>query len=160
MSMNVEAIPNPKKDKWVPWYFVLFFAVIALLDGIFVYLAVSTQTGLVTEHAYEKGLAYDALLEKAAQQPDIKQVFSYKDGVMRWALKTEDNAAIKNAVVEGQVIRPVQDGYDFNVTFKDQGGGIYEAKPSMPLPGLWEVELSVTWNNNQTFQTKQEFMVP
>lgn len=47
-----------KSGRWVLLWFLGFFGVIILLDSIFVYLAVNTRTGLVTEHAYEKGLAH------------------------------------------------------------------------------------------------------
>jgi len=53
------------KDKLIPWYFVIFFLVLFIVDGIFVYLATSTHTGVVTENAYEKGLRYNEVIERA-----------------------------------------------------------------------------------------------
>lgn len=63
-------------DSYIPLYFVLAFLVVFAVNGIFVYLAVSTNHGVVTENAYEKGLDYDRIVievrkQKAAQQsPD------------------------------------------------------------------------------------------
>lgn len=149
-------IPHPK-DKWIPWYFVIFFAVIAILDGVFVYMAVSTQTGLVTEQAYEKGLAFDDILATARSQPDIQQDISYIGGVLRWKMAEKEGRPITNAAVSAQIIRPVQDGHDFAITLEHKGKGVYEATPTLPLPGLWQAKLSGKWNNKQ-YQRAYEFI--
>lgn len=144
------AIKNPK-DKWIPRYFVMFFAVIAVLDGIFVYMAVSTQTGVVTEQPYEKGLAFNETLAEARAQPDLEHHASYTDGTLRWKLP------LTQAVVTASIVRPVQDGYDFDVELKHKGGGVYEARPDTPLPGAWTAKLKATWDN-QKFQTSHDFI--
>lgn len=150
----VEAIssPNPK-DKWIPRYFFMFFVVVALLDGIFVYMAVSTQTGIVTENPYKKGLAYNQTLEKARAQPILNHKVSYADGILRWVLP------LTKASVTASIRRPVQDGYDFDITLRHKGDGVYEAKPALPLPGAWTAELKATWDSKQ-FQTSHAFIAP
>ena len=154
------AVKNPMKspkDKWIPWCFVIFFAVIAILDGIFVYMAVSTQTGVVTEHAYEKGLAYNDVLAEAASQPDWQQIASFEDGILIWQLADEKGAPITNAAVTARIKRPVQDGYDFDITLIHTNNGMYKAPLDLPLYGRWQANLSSTWNE-QTFRTKLTFM--
>ncbi len=146
-----QAIQNPK-DKWIPRYFVMFFAVIALLDGIFVYTAISTQTGVVTKHPYEKGIAFNETLAKAKAQPHISHKTTYHDGVLRLKLP------IETASVTASIIRPVQDGYDFDIKLAHIGDGIYEATIDTPLKGAWTAKLKATWNDNQ-FQTSHDFIV-
>ncbi len=148
--MDTAAVKHPK-DKWIPRYFVMFFAVIAVLDGIFVYLAVSTQTGIVTEQPYEKGLAFNKTLEEARAQPDLEHQASYTEGILRWILPLEQ------ASVTASIIRPVQDGYDFSVALKHVGNGVYEVKPELPFPGAWTAKLKATWDN-QKFQTSYDFI--
>lgn len=154
-SMNT-AFKNPK-DKWIPWYFVMFFTAIALLDGIFVYLAVSTQTGVVTEHAYEKGLAYNHVLEEALAQPDWQQAATFKDGTLIWTLADENGTPITDAVVTAHINRPVQDGYDFDITLVHTNNGEYRTPLDLPLLGQWQANLSSTWKD-KTFRTKLTFM--
>ena len=145
-----QAIKNPK-DKWIPRYFFIFFAVIAILDGIFVYIAVSTQTGVVIDQPYEKGLAFNQTLKRAKEQPKLDHKASYKSGVLRWQLP------LTQASVSASIRRPVQKGYDFDITLKHMGGGLYAASPKMPLQGAWVAKLKATWNNKQ-FQTTHEFI--
>lgn len=145
------------KDKWIPWYFVAFFAVIALLDGIFVYIAVNTHTGVVTEQAYEKGLAFNETLDKAKAQPELNEAVSYKSGILRWKLADNRGHPITNAAASAKIIRPVQEGHDFDINLTHKGNGIYEAVPTLPLPGLWTAKLSSTWNDKH-YQTTHQFI--
>lgn len=155
-DMNIAAVKNPK-DRWIPWYFVIFFTVIAVLDGIFVYMAISTQTGLVTEHAYEKGLAYNQILQEARAQPAIQQKAGYEAGILRWQLADAQGVPITNARVSAHIKRPVQEGYDFDINLEHQGGGVYEAKVEPPLRGLWQAGLNSAWDD-QRFHTSLNFL--
>ena len=57
-----------KRDRIIPLYFVAFFVFIAIMDGIFVYLATTTHSGVVTENAYQKGLNYNQYITAYDQQ--------------------------------------------------------------------------------------------
>ncbi|MCF8495569.1 MAG: FixH family protein [Alphaproteobacteria bacterium] len=153
-----------KSDKWIPWYFVLFFLVIALLDTIFVTVAIKTQTGVVTEHAYEKGLAYEKILDKAAAQAQlgITQKAKYTDGTISWKL-SQKNAPLNNAKIMVHFVRPVQDGHDFSIKLNDRGNGLYEARPDFPLPGLWMARLKAQWQDRSQqmqYNTALELIAP
>jgi nitrogen fixation protein FixH len=50
-----------------------FFGVCMAVNGFFVYIAVTTNWGVVDENAYQTGLHYNALLEEARKQKDEKQ---------------------------------------------------------------------------------------
>ncbi len=58
---------TPLKDRLIPWYFVMAFLVVFAVNGVFIYLATSTHPDVVTENAYEKGLAYDRIVEEVRQ---------------------------------------------------------------------------------------------
>lgn len=156
MSMDTERVKDPR-DKWIPIYFVIFFAVIACVNGAFVYVAVSTHTGVVMDRPYAKGLAYNQVLTKAKAQPKINQSVVYDDGILRWTMKDEIGNPLTHVIVRAKIIRSVQDGYDFEITLTHMGGGIYEATPDLPMNGLWHVKLSGIWDNKQ-YQTTHDFI--
>ena len=143
--------------KFVAWCFISFFALIVVVNGIFAYKAVTTLPGVVTKNAYEKGLAYNDMLEKARSQPKISQQVSYDDGALRWELIDKQGAFIINAVVDARIIRPIKDGNDFDIGLKHMGEGVYEAEISLPFKGLWEARLSSKWDNKQ-YQTSYQFI--
>jgi nitrogen fixation protein FixH len=148
--------PQKNKDRVILYWFLAFFGTFMILDGIFVYLAVSTQTGLVTEKAYEKGLAYNQTLEEAKNQPDIIDEVSYENGILQWVLIDKQNQALK-AVTKATFFRPVQAGYDFTVPLEQKDAGVYEIKPDLPLKGLWSVRLEAQWDN-KTYKTTVELV--
>ena len=156
-----------KRDKWIPWYFVAFFVAIAIIDGAFVTIAIKSQTGVVTERAYEKGLAYNDILSEAAAQKDlgVEGMAEFKNDEIIWSLADKDGKPLDGVAATAHFYRPAQDGYDFKVELKVQGGGVYSARPKFPLPGRWTARLEATWQDtlsqqNQRYQAKLELIAP
>ncbi len=162
VEAKIETDGMRKSDKWIPWYFVLFFVVLALLDGTFVYLAVSSHTGVVTEQAYEKGLAYNDLLQRAEEQAQTalkqKVLYSQENGILRWTLHDKNGAPLEQAVVTAHIIRPVQDGYDFDIVLLHKGEGVYEVPVKTPLIGQWVAKLEAQWDTHR-YQITHQFVV-
>ncbi len=149
----------PQNGRFVLFCFLFFFFTVGAVDAFFVYTALNTNTGLVTEHSYEKGLAYNKLLDKAKSQPVISEKATYENGIFQWKISNTQEGPIQNADVAVKFVRPVKDGYDFETTLRDKNDGTYEQNVDFPLPGLWIAKMSAQWNN-QTYQTSHEFMVP
>lgn len=140
------------KDKYILFAFLAFFGVVFIVDSIFIYTAITTQTGVVSEKAYEKGLKYNETLYEAISQPKVDDKVSFNDGVLRWDL------SVDNAKVVARIIRPIQDGHDFDIVLNPVANGVYEAVLTLPFNGLWEAKLSSTWNN-KTYKTTHQFIV-
>jgi len=62
-------------------------------------------------------------------------------------LSDKEGAALEGAAVIAKLTRPVQDGYDFEISLNDRGGGVYSAPAEFPLPGQWNVRIFVTWQD-------------
>jgi len=54
--------------RWIPWSFAGALGVVVMVNGALAYLAVSSSTGLVTEHPFESGNGYNRVLAAAAAQ--------------------------------------------------------------------------------------------
>lgn len=155
----MEEQKSKKNDNRIILYcFIGFFATFMILDSIFVYLAVSTQTGVVTEQPYEKGLDYNNTLAEAKNQPVINDEVSYKDGILTWVIKDNHNMPV-NGHAKATFFRPVQEGYDFMVPLESKGHGVYEIKPDLPLKGLWSVRLQGQWNS-KIYKTSFKLIYP
>jgi nitrogen fixation protein FixH len=157
--MNDENAPakSRKDGKRILICFLAFFGLICVIDGIFVYTAITTQTGVVTEQPYEKGLAFNKQLDEARAQPSMRENITFADNVLRWTLQDENGVPVRGAQVHGEIVRPVQEGYDFAITLTEAGGGIYETTLDLPLKGLWVAKLNGQWNST-TYKTSHEFM--
>ena len=159
---TMTSTPDTKRiDKYIPWMFVAFFLVIAAVDAVFVTLAIKTNTGLVTESAYEKGLDYNATLEAAAKQAALgwQSSISYENGQIALTLKNKAGEALTGAKVRAHIIRPVTSGYDTDIELVDQGRGVYVASYAFPLKGQWQVHAFASVNG-QDYQTSSTLTVP
>ena len=113
-----ESLPRPS-DKWIPWYIVAFFVLLVSTIVPMGILAVRTNTGVITDNAYEKGLAYNHDLAASAQQEqlgwhtDLNATRS-SDGQTDITARATDGtgAAIKDATVNLLIQRPTQSGMD------------------------------------------------
>lgn len=146
-----------KKDRWIPWYFVGFFAIIAVMDGIFVYLATDTHTGVVTEQAYQKGLNYNETVAAVEAQEALgwSSIIDYQsDGEFVFTL-SEGEQPLAGAEIIAEFTRPTHNGVDFSVPLLESGAGAYRAPVEFPLDGIWDVRVYVTWNQQQYQQTER-----
>ncbi|MCH2038403.1 MAG: FixH family protein [Rickettsiales bacterium] len=80
-----------RRDKLIPWYFVMFFVFLAIVDGTFVTIATSTHRGLVTDNAYEKGLNYNETISAYDAQKNLNwdSTLHYEQPLLTFALKDE-----------------------------------------------------------------------
>ncbi|HAJ89992.1 MAG TPA: hypothetical protein DCM27_03100 [Rhodospirillaceae bacterium] len=60
--------PPPQDGKRVLLALVSFFVVFASVDAFFVYKAISTLPGVVSENAYEIGLNYNKIIAEAKKR--------------------------------------------------------------------------------------------
>jgi nitrogen fixation protein FixH len=70
MTIILEKVESEKtqsrKDGFlVLWSLLAFFAVFSSVNAFFVYKAVTTNTGVVVENAFEQGVHYNDIIAKA-----------------------------------------------------------------------------------------------
>lgn len=149
-----------KTDKWIPWYFVAFFVALAIIDGIFVTIALSTHTGVVSERAYQDGVEYNKTIEAAESQEKLgwQSEVEISGETLNISLKDKNGKAIKDAKVTAYFMRQSQDGYDFSSIIGANAEGMYSKHIDFPLKGLWDVRILATWNQQQ-YQRSKEIVV-
>jgi len=153
-------MPPKPSDRFIPYYFVVFFVLLAALLFWFVDLAVSTNTGVVTDNAYNKGLEYNKTIAKAEQQEKLGWRPSIKlDGKdFTFSLLDKNSKPISEAKVVARFIRPTQDGFDKDFTLTNEGEGQYKAKLDLALQGVWDVTVKAVANDQQ-FQYSQRIIL-
>ena len=128
-------------DRYIPWLFVAFFGVVFAANGALVAVAVESFTGLSTEGAYQKGLAYNRTLAEAAAQEKLgwalaADASALKRGAGRITvtLRAHDGAPLTGAHLEARFIRPTVAGADTDLRLSETAAGFYEGDPALPLP--------------------------
>ncbi len=142
----------PLDGKRVFFYFLLFFGIVAAVNAAMVTIAVRTNTGIVTEHPYEKGVAYNRTVEAEEKQEELgwKGKIEYKNGVISFLLHDKDNAVIEPERATASISRPTQAGMDFTVELKGA-----ETQVAFPAKGLWEVRIDTLYKGEHYQQSKR-----
>ena len=157
---RIQQLPHPKSgprpsDRWIPWYFVAFFAVVVGALVIFAWIAVTTEPGLVTKDAYQKGLNYDQIIaasDAAAEIPWQASIAVQRQGdSVNLAVTIHDdrNSPITDVDVEAWWIRPTQDKQDQHWKMTEQNKGLFVANGSLPMKGAWDVHITAAMGKQQ-----------
>ena len=136
----------PPRDLWVPWLIVAGFVLVTLVNGILVYFAVSSFTGLQTEGHYQRGLDYNEVLADERTQDALGWTVGIDfqatgGGRTRLSVRAADKAGepLNDAGVTVRLVRPVQAGHDMDVTLAAADDGLYAADVELPLRGQWDI---------------------
>jgi nitrogen fixation protein FixH len=134
---------------WIPWVFAGGFGLVVAANGALVWLASSTFNGLVTENAYQEGLAYNRTLDEAEHQArlawSIAPAFA-SEGSLVGRLDLEASTALGpliGANALARLVRPTQARHDFDVVLSPSAAGRYGARIVFPLPGVWDAHITL-----------------
>ncbi len=144
--------------------FIAAFAIVASVDAVFVWQAVSTFSGLAGEDGYRKGLAYNSTLAQAAEQKRLgwHARLSVSNGsVLQLALTDATGVPLNGFTVAGTFERPAASQFDRLLTFAPAGFGRYEASISTADRGSWIATLIVTRRGSGiVFRWKERLWLP
>jgi nitrogen fixation protein FixH len=134
------------------WYFVAFFGFIVAVNALMATLAIRTHSGVVTDHAYEKGLAYNRVVEAETKQEALgwQGTIDYQNGALRFTLRDRDQNMLTPDHITASFTRPTQSGLDFNVALKGA-----ETPVVFPARGVWDVRINAQAGDENYQQTKR-----
>ena len=119
-----------------------FFGVMLAVNGVFLYAATSTFSGVSTEDAYRKGLAYNQTLAAYRTQTATGWQASASvgaDSVVRLAITKADGLPVDGLAFTGRVSRPAMAAQDRAVIFRGKGRGLYVGDTGRLDPGQWDL---------------------
>lgn len=166
MSIHLGNGKTPPRDLWVPWSIVGGFALVILVNGILVYFAVSSFTGLQTQGHYQRGLDYNEVLAGARAQQALGWTVGIEyresaDGRGRLSVQAVDRAGnpLNDAGVTARLVRPVQAGSDMKVKLAAAGDGLYAAEIELPLRGQWDILAQIS-HPSGSYSTAKRIVAP
>ncbi len=152
---------RPVTGKKVFFYFLAFFVAIAAVNAVFITKALKTHSGVVSESAYEDGLAYNDRLHAGRVQEalGLTENLVHENGTLTWTIQDKNGAPLTGAKVTARMIRPLKSGHDYEIEFTQVAKGVYSVPLNAPLSGAWTVKANAQWDTHN-YQTTLEIIAP
>jgi nitrogen fixation protein FixH len=148
---------NERRSGWIPWIFVGGMLIVVLVNGVMVWLALSTFPGLTTTQSYDRGRAYNQVLAEAARQDALgwSARVSLREGRIAFAVTDGEGRAVEG-VLQAHLMRPLE-GTRVEL-------GAATAREGFDLPelraGQWDLRGTFTDGHGRHLDIRQRLMIP
>jgi nitrogen fixation protein FixH len=147
--MSPTLLPSARKREGLAGRHVLglllaFFGAVFVVNGALIYEAVRTNSGLVANEPYRKGLHYNARIaadERQAQLGWRDSLDVTREGAVALVLKDGTGQPVAGLKVETVLGRPATNREDLRVALIEVAPGRYEAHTPPLAAGNWVVAL-------------------
>ena len=124
--------------------FLGFFGVIFAVNGYFMYSALSTNTGVVANEPYRKGLAYNNRIAAEERQAALGWTHGIDlgvDGALQFTLADSVGKSVEGLIVVAVVQRPATETFDHKLKLTEAAPGRYTASAGTLDNGNWIVSV-------------------
>lgn len=125
---------------------VAFFGIVFAVNGLLLYHALATHSGIVAQEPYRKGLAYNTRIAADERQAALgwsADVTLEHGGRVALTLAGSDGAAIAARSVVATIGRPTSNREDRRMPLVEVAHGRYTAELGAVEPGAWLVDIEV-----------------
>lgn len=138
------ALPSPwYRERW-PWLLIAGPATVIVAGMVTVWLAISSDDGLVAKDYYKRGLLINKELERANRAVELgieARVRVAADGALEVRLARGGTPYGGTSALEIALARPTKDGTSLAAVLAPQGDGRYAGRTSPLTAGRWLVTL-------------------
>jgi len=129
------------KERW-PWLLMAGPAIVIVAGMTTLWLAISSNDGLVTDDYYKQGLAVNQSMQRDhyAASLGLRADLMRSDQNIRLLLGTESEHALP-AVIKLQLAHPTRAGHDQLIEMSADGPGLYTGKLTTNIMGRWLVSI-------------------
>lgn len=147
----VQAEIDRRRGRFVPWIIAAFYLTFMSTLIAFVVIAYQHPPSEITQEAYEKGLDYNAAIDKGQAQAKLGWTSSLSvDGkTLTFVLKDAAGQGLDGAVARVWFVHPDKAGLDRSMQLVSAGKGRYTAPLALPAPGQWEIHVTAEVKGQQ-----------
>ena len=139
------------------------FVAVAAVNGLMIWYAESSWTGLVSDSSYEQGLGFDRMLAESRAEAALgwQGAIAYDAGAGRLTVTLANQAGepLTGLRLSAQWLRPTREGFDRTVTLTELAPGRYGAAIRLPLPGQWDVRVTVMERGQVRFHAQKRLVI-
>lgn len=159
MSKNIEE--KPTTGWFVVSWIVPLFAVMFVVNGIFVWFAVSTHTGNQTENAYDEGLHYNLILEEAQAQERLgwRVNVAVEQNIIIFSVFDREGYAVEYTDIEVLLFSPMSAERDQVLAAQNIGLGHFSVGYTEQMKGQWQLRLKIS-NDGEHAEFRRKVVLP
>jgi nitrogen fixation protein FixH len=159
--MSLLAARSPRSSI-IPWLFVAGFAIVIAVNGVMIWLALSSFSGLYSDHARDRGLHYNQVVAEQQQRDALGWTvrIDWQAGNHRLQIALSDAAGkpLSDATVSVELIRPAERRAPLGVVVTNLGDGRYGGTVELPARGNWDADIVVEARGKEYAVTKRLFL--
>ena len=150
---------DPRRSRWIPWVFVGGMLVVVLVNGMLIYSALSSFTGLTVSGAYDRGRTYNNVLVEAARQDALGWITSaVLDGERLILTVVNATGAPVSGTLQAQVVRPLESE---RISLPElEGTGRFVLELPELRRGQWELRAVLTAPDGARRDIRHRFTLP
>tara|TARA_R110000787_G_scaffold10415_7_gene35361 strand:- start:6537 stop:7040 length:504 start_codon:yes stop_codon:yes gene_type:complete len=141
--------------------FILFFGVISVVNGIFMYMALHTWPGLTNTQAYKDGIKYNEVLADGERQAALgwQSRVKMSDGLLLIDVTAKDGTPMTGLALDAVISRPL--GSEERVTLRatEVTPGKYQASLVSPVAGRWMIDVTAQSPDATKYRMRHEVLV-
>ena len=146
----------------IPSMFIAGFVIVFAVNGLMIWLAVASFSGLYSDHARDHGINYNAIVadQRARDALGWKVATSWQPDVQRMqlSLAQADGRPLTGARVSLELVRPAEKRALIDVSLTDLGDGQFAAQIDLPVRGNWDLDITVDANGEHFAVTRRVFL--
>lgn len=143
------------------------FAVVFIVNGLLIYNALSSFDGIEVADAYQKGRAYNRVLDAMEAQKalgwraEIDVDDKGRDHEARLAVRFADRAGapLRDLRIVGTFWRPVVGGADQGMAMRETAPGRYEADYRLAYGGNWIARIAAEGPHGEKFAQEERVYI-
>ena len=119
-----------------------FFGIVFVVNATFLFKALSTYSGVVSNEPYRKGLAYNERIAADERQSQLgwrDEISVARDGAILVVLKDAERTPVGGLSITANVGRPTTAQFDRPTALVEGAPGIYAARAGALDEGAWIV---------------------
>jgi nitrogen fixation protein FixH len=155
-------VARPSRISMVPWLFVAGFALVIAVNGVMMWFAIGSFSGLYSDHARARGLRYNEVVAEQRARDALGWTIEigWQTGGRQLALIVRDanGRPLSGASVAIDLVRPAEKRAPLGVAMEPQGEGRFVATVNLPALGNWDADIVVEADGRRFAVTKRLFL--
>jgi nitrogen fixation protein FixH len=145
-------------------YLVAFFGVIMSVNGVMIYEALSTMTGVDTDSAYQAGRMFerDVIMAKAQDarhwRVDAQVTASLSGAQLEVTARDEAGHPLTGMQASAALERPTDRRLDRNIELVEDSPGRFQGR-ALVIAGQWDLVIEISRHGEQLFRSKNRVVL-